>query len=81
MKRYRIYITAKQGIFDPAGVTAQEALANLDFAGVQSVRIGKLIELQANNDVNVEAVERMCQKLLANPIIEDFQIEEDEADL
>ena len=75
MKHYQIFVTARQGIFDPAGATAQSALLNLGFAGVESVRIGKLIELVTADDVGVEQVEQMCQKLLANPIIEDYQVE------
>ena len=75
MRNYQIFITAKQGIFDPAGATAQSALLNLGFAGVESVRIGKLIELATTDDVGPEQVERMCQKLLANPIIEDYRVE------
>ncbi|MDR2673208.1 MAG: phosphoribosylformylglycinamidine synthase subunit PurS [Coriobacteriales bacterium] len=76
MRKYNLYITAKKGIFDPAGATAQSALDNLGFAGVNSVKIGKLIELETADEVNTDMVETMCKKLLANPIIEDFRIEE-----
>jgi phosphoribosylformylglycinamidine synthase len=76
LRRYNIYITAKQGIFDPAGATAKSALDNLGFAGVASVSIGKYIQLETDDGVSHEEVARMCEKLLANPIIEDFRIEE-----
>jgi phosphoribosylformylglycinamidine synthase len=76
MKNYQIYVTAKQGIFDPAGATAQNALANLGYKGVENVKIGKFIEISAADNVDLDTVTEMCQKLLANPIIEDFSIEE-----
>ena len=76
MKRYSIYVTAKQGIFDPAGATAKGALDNLGFTGVESVKIGKYIQLETADEVSLESVTKMCEKLLANPVIEDFRIEE-----
>jgi phosphoribosylformylglycinamidine synthase len=76
VKRYRIYVTGKQGIFDPAGETARHALDNLGYVGVQDLKIGKYIQLTADDSVDVAAVTQMCEKLLANPVIEDFSIEE-----
>ena len=76
MKHYNIYVTAKQGIFDPAGTTAKNALKNLDFSGIDDVKIGKFIQLKTADDVGTEDVQLMCEKLLANPVIEDFRIEE-----
>jgi len=73
MARYEIYVTYKQGIFDPPGATAEHALANLGYEGVNSVKIGKFIRLDA--DAGLPAVTEMCEKLLANPVIEDFRIE------
>ena len=73
MTRYEIYVTYKQGIFDPPGATAERALANLGYQGVNSVKIGKFIRLDA--DADLAHVTEMCQKLLANPVIEDFRIE------
>lgn len=74
--RYNIYVTAKQGIFDPAGATAKNALDRLGFTGVEEVKIGKFIELETAEGVSRDEVTKMCEKLLANPIIEDFRIEE-----
>jgi phosphoribosylformylglycinamidine synthase len=71
--RYEIYVTYKQGIFDPPGATAENALQNLGYEGVESVRIGKYIQLAADTDL--ATVEEMCDKLLANPVIEDYRIE------
>lgn len=71
--RYDIFVTYKEGIFDPAGATAERALANLGYEGVHSVRIGKYIQLEG--DVTAEAVSEMCEKLLANPVIEEYRVE------
>ena len=73
MARYEIYVTYKQGIFDPPGATAERALANLGYTGVNSVKIGKYIRLDA--EANLATVTEMCEKLLANPVIEDYRIE------
>ena len=73
MARYEIYVTYKQGIFDPPGATAERALVNLGYTGVESVKIGKFIRLDA--DADLATVSEMCQKLLANPVIEEYRIE------
>lgn len=76
MKTYEIFVTAKEGIFDPAGETSKTALANLGHDKVNDVRIGKFIELEVEDGVSVDEVREMCEKLLANPVIEDFEIKE-----
>jgi phosphoribosylformylglycinamidine synthase len=76
MKEYRIFVTGKQGIFDPAGKTAQNALENLGYEGVADLKIGKFIQMRCEDGVGLEEVTEMCEKLLANPIIEDFRIEQ-----
>ena len=73
MARYEIFVTYKKGIFDPPGATAERALANLGYRGVEQVKIGKYIQLAG--DVDLAKVTEMCEKLLANPVIEDFRIE------
>jgi phosphoribosylformylglycinamidine synthase len=75
MKRYHIYVTGKEGIFDPAGEQSKKALANLGFTGVDEVSIGKFIELDVEDSVSEDDVRSMCDKLLANPVIEDYRIE------
>jgi phosphoribosylformylglycinamidine synthase len=72
MARYEVYVTYKQGIFDPPGATAERALANLGYKGVHSVKIGKYIQIEA--DGGLEMVREMCERLLANPVIEDYRI-------
>ena len=73
MARYEIYVTYKQGIFDPPGATAERALVNLGYRGVESVKIGKFIRIEAHADL--ATVSEMCERLLANPVIEDYRIE------
>lgn len=74
MKTYEIFVTAKAGIFDPAGETSKSALTTLGFEGISSLKIGKFIQLQVEDEVEDAQVEQMCEKLLANPVIEDFEI-------
>ncbi|HET6351048.1 MAG TPA: phosphoribosylformylglycinamidine synthase subunit PurS [Coriobacteriia bacterium] len=73
MARYEIFVTYKAGIFDPPGATAERALANLGYTGIDEVKIGKFIRIAG--DVDMATVTEMCEKLLANPVIEDFRIE------
>jgi len=75
MARFEIFVTYKKGIFDPPGATAERALVNLGYAEVESVKIGKYIRLEVADGTPVERVREMCDKLLANPVIEDYRIE------
>ncbi|MEF9925601.1 MAG: phosphoribosylformylglycinamidine synthase subunit PurS [Eggerthellaceae bacterium] len=76
MKRYDIFVTNKEGIFDPAGETSKKALANLGYTGIVDVSIGKFIQVEVEDSVPRAQVEEMCEKLLANPVIEDYEIKE-----
>ena len=74
----RVDITLKTGVLDPQGKAIQHALGSLGFAGVEGVRQGKVIELDlAETDpVKAEAtLKEMCEKLLANTVIENYSIE------
>jgi len=74
----RVDITLKNGVLDPQGKAIQHALGTLGFGGVDNVRQGKVIELDmAETDRNkAEAsLKEMCEKLLANTVIEDYKIE------
>ena len=75
MARYEIFVTYKKGIFDPPGATAERALANLGYSEVSSVRIGKYIQLEVADGTPESKVAEICDKLLANPVIEDYRIE------
>jgi phosphoribosylformylglycinamidine synthase subunit PurS len=70
--RVRVLIRPKQGILDPQGQAVERALPALGFEGVESVHVGRLVELEVADPANVE---RMCEELLANPLIEDYEIE------
>ena len=74
----KIKITLKRGVLDPQGKAIQGALGALGFAGVEDVRQGKYIELDLTHTDAAKAkadVEAMCQKLLANTVIENYEIE------
>jgi phosphoribosylformylglycinamidine synthase PurS subunit len=74
----RINVMLKPVVNDPQGLAVQDGLGNLGFAGIESVRVGKRIEirLEANDDAAASAeVHAMCERLLANQVIEDFEFE------
>ena len=73
--KVRIFVTLKDGVLDPQGKAIHHALESLDFSGVNDVRAGKLIELDVNASVSLEEIDRMCEKLLANTVIENYEIE------
>jgi phosphoribosylformylglycinamidine synthase subunit PurS len=70
----RVLVRPKEGILDPQGQTVQRALKALGFAGVRDVHVGRLIELELDDS---ERLPEMCERLLANPLIEDWEIEDD----
>jgi phosphoribosylformylglycinamidine synthase subunit PurS len=67
----RVLIRPKEGILDPQGQTVERALPALGFEGVSEVRVGRMVELDVDD---VSRVGEMCEKLLANPLIEDYEI-------
>ena len=74
MAKARVIITPKKTIMDAQGQTIRNALHSLGYAGVGSVRMGKILEMEMDAAAAGQ-LEEMCQKLLANPIIEDYRIE------
>jgi phosphoribosylformylglycinamidine synthase subunit PurS len=70
--RVRVLIRPKAGILDPQGQAVEQALPALGFSGVSEVHVGRLVELTVEDPSQVDA---MCQKLLANPLIEDYEIQ------
>jgi phosphoribosylformylglycinamidine synthase len=68
----RVLIRPKEGILDPQGQAVERALPALGFEGVSNVRVGRLIELELEDPARVG---EMCERLLANPLIEDYEIE------
>jgi phosphoribosylformylglycinamidine synthase subunit PurS len=68
----RVLIRPKAGILDPQGAAVERALPALGFSGVSHVNIGRLIELEVPDAAQLEP---MCEKLLANPLVEDYEIQ------
>ena len=64
-------IRPKQGILDPQGVAVERALPALGFDGVSDVHVGRLVELDVDDATQLQP---MCEKLLANPLVEDYEI-------
>lgn len=74
----RVFVTLKNGVLDPQGAAVKHALGSLGFDGVENVRQGKVIELELSETdaASAEAsVKVMCDKLLANTVIEDYKVE------
>jgi len=74
----RVYVTLKTGVLDPQGAAVKHSLGALGFDGVNRVRQGKIIELDLDETDAAKAealVKDMCEKLLANTVIEDYKVE------
>ena len=72
----RIIVTLKESVLDPQGQAIEGALAALGFDGVGSVRQGKIIDIELSDPADAEArLKAMCEKLLANTVIEDYRVE------
>jgi phosphoribosylformylglycinamidine synthase subunit PurS len=69
--RARVLIRPKAGILDPQGIAVERALPALGFRGVSNVHVGRLVELDVAEPSDLDA---MCRRLLANPLIEDYEI-------
>jgi len=74
MPRVRVIVTLKPSLLDSAGRTVADSLAKLGYAELSSARIGKVIDLDLD-PYDESRVKEMCDKLLANPVIEDYHIE------
>lgn len=71
MSRVQILIRPKEGILDAQGKAIESALPALGFEGIGQVRVGRIVELEADSR---ERLDELCEKLLANPLIEDYEI-------
>ncbi len=72
----KVYVTLKPGILDPQGRAIQQSLATLGFSSVNDVRVGKYLEVELAEEDPAQAestLKAMCEKLLANPVIEEFR--------
>jgi phosphoribosylformylglycinamidine synthase len=67
----RVLIRPKEGILDPQGQAVERALPALGFERVENVRVGRLVELEVEDTSQIHS---MCERLLANPLIEDYEV-------
>jgi phosphoribosylformylglycinamidine synthase subunit PurS len=77
MYKVKVYVTLRESVLDPQGTAVKSALHSMSYNEVQDVRIGKYMELtieKSDRDLDA-AVREMCEKLLANTVIEDFTYE------
>lgn len=76
--RFKIFISLKEGVLDPQGKAVERSLHSLGYREVQGVRMGKYIEVNLDLASRTEAearIREMCERLLANPVIEDYHFE------
>ena len=72
MAKARVLIRPKEGILDPQGKAVERALPALGFEGIGQVHVGRMVELEADD---LEQLGELCEKLLPNPLIEDYEIQ------
>ncbi|CAH0346596.1 phosphoribosylformylglycinamidine synthase subunit PurS [Bacillus sp. CECT 9360] len=80
MYKVKVYITLRESVLDPQGTAVQQSLQSMAYNEVKDVRIGKFLELsleKSDRDVD-QLVRVMCEKLLANTVIEDYRYEIEE---
>ncbi|PSL47037.1 phosphoribosylformylglycinamidine synthase [Salsuginibacillus halophilus] len=76
MKTVHVYVTLKEGVLNPEGSAIERSLHALGYEEVQKVQTGKWVSLQVEDGPELaQRVERMCEQLLANPVIEDYEIQ------
>ena len=73
--KIRVHVSLKPGVLDPQGRAVHHALEGMGFAGVEDVRVGRTVELEIAEDTSDAALKDMCEKLLANTVIENYAVE------
>ena len=76
--RIKVFVTLKSGVLDPQGKAIERSLHSLGFSGVSGVRMGKYLEFEldgADLESARDQTQQMCDRLLANPVIEDYRFE------
>ena len=76
--KVRVHVSLKPGVLDPQGRAVHHALDNMGFTGVEDVRIGRTVELDVADGTSDADLTAMCEKLLANTVIESYRIEKAE---
>ncbi|MED1202664.1 phosphoribosylformylglycinamidine synthase subunit PurS [Heyndrickxia acidicola] len=81
MYKVKVFVTLKNSVLDPQGSAVMNALHSMNYQDVQDVRIGKFMELSIEaSERNIdELINEMCQRLLSNPVIEDYRYEIEES--
>ncbi len=77
--KVRVSVSLKNGVLDPQGRAIHHSLESMGFGGVKDVRAGRMFELEVDETITDEALDVMCQKLLANMVIENYRVERLEA--
>ena len=78
MLQARVYVTLKSGVLDPQGKAVKSALVSLGFEGLNDVRVGKYFEInidEVSKETALKKIKEMCEKLLANTVIENYRVE------
>jgi phosphoribosylformylglycinamidine synthase len=71
----KVHVMLKEGVLDPQGEAIKHSLGSMGFAGVEGVRQGKVIELDLADGTDEATITQMCEKLLANTVIESYRVE------
>lgn len=74
--RFLVSITRKDGLADPEGAAAEAALKDLGYSEVRQVHFGRSISVDVTEGTSADRIDEMCRRLLANPVIEDYTVEE-----
>ncbi|OGL41745.1 MAG: phosphoribosylformylglycinamidine synthase [Candidatus Schekmanbacteria bacterium RIFCSPHIGHO2_02_FULL_38_11] len=78
MSQARVYVTLKPSVLDPQGKAVKSALVSLGFQGLKDIRVGKYFEInidEISKETAIEKIKEMCEKLLANTVIENYRLE------
>lgn len=81
MYKVKVYVTLRESVLDPQGTAVKNSLHSMNYQAVADVRIGKYMELtieKTERDIE-EVINELCQRLLANPVIEDYRYEIEES--
>lgn len=81
MYKVKVYVTLRESVLDPQGTAVKNSLHSMNYQAVTDVRIGKYMELtieKTERDIE-EVINELCQRLLANPVIEDYRYEIEES--
>jgi phosphoribosylformylglycinamidine synthase len=71
----KVIVMPKQSILDPQGVAVRDAVQHHGLAAIKGVRVGKMIEIEADNSLDESKLHEVCRDLLSNPVIEDYQLQ------